>query len=197
MTGKNAIGHVRYGTAGGGEVENVQPHRIPAWPMAVRSAVAHNGQIANAAELRKELEDKGSIFWGSSDSEIILHLLQGTKGPLIEKIKQACNRLDGAFAFLILTEKNLYAVRDKNGLRPLSLAKQGDGWCVSSESCAFDIVGAHLVRDVRPGEIVKISAAGLESCFYTEETSCNLRAMEYIIPPGFRAGGAECARCAP
>ena len=179
MTGKNAIGHVRYGTAGGGEVENVQPI-VSRLANGGALAVAHNGQIANAAELRKELEDKGSIFWGSSDSEIILHLLQGTKGPLIEKIKQACNRLDGAFAFLILTEKNLYAVRDKNGLRPLSLAKQGDGWCVSSESCAFDIVGAHLVRDVRPGEIVKISAAGLESCFYTEETSCNLCAMEYI-----------------
>ena len=167
------------GTAGGGEVENVQPI-VSRLANGGALAVAHNGQIANAAELRKELEDKGSIFWGSSDSEIILHLLQGTKGPLIEKIKQACNRLDGAFAFLILTEKNLYAVRDKNGLRPLSLAKQGDGWCVSSESCAFDIVGAHLVRDVRPGEIVKISAAGLESCFYTEETSCNLCAMEYI-----------------
>ncbi|WP_395149992.1 amidophosphoribosyltransferase [uncultured Allofournierella sp.] len=179
LKGKNAIGHVRYGTAGGGELANVQP-LVARKANESALAVAHNGQIVNAAELRQELEDKGSIFWGTSDSEIILHLLQGEQGSLLEKIKKACRRLDGAFAFLILTEKNLYAIRDKNGLRPLSLAKQGDGWCVSSESCAFDIVGAQLVRDVKPGEIVKLSSDGIESFSYTEETSQNLCAMEYI-----------------
>lgn len=178
LPGLNAIGHVRYGTAGGGELENVQP--IVARAKIGTLAVAHNGQIVNADELRQELEDRGSIFHGSSDSEIILHLIQCEKGSLLEKIKKACLRLDGAFAFLIMTEKNLYAIRDRNGLRPLSLAKKGNGWYLSSETCAFDIVNADFVRDVAPGEIIKISAQGLETDFYTNITQKKLCAMEYV-----------------
>ena len=178
LPGRRAIGHVRYGTAGGSEVENVQP--IVARAKIGTLAVAHNGQIVNAEELRGELEDRGSIFHGSSDSEIILHLIQGEKGSLLEKIKKACLRLDGAFAFLILSDSSLYAIRDRNGLRPLSLAKRGDGWCVSSETCAFDIVNAEFVRDVAPGEIVKISAQGIESDFYKNITQKRLCAMEYV-----------------
>lgn len=178
LPGGNAIGHVRYGTAGGGELENVQP--IVARAKIGTLAVAHNGQIVNAEELREELEDRGSIFHGSSDSEIILHLIQCEKGTLLEKIKKACLRLDGGFAFLIMTEKNLYAIRDRNGLRPLSLAKRGGGWFVSSETCAFDIVNAQFVRDVAPGEIVKITAQGVETDFYTNITQKKLCAMEYV-----------------
>lgn len=178
LPGHNAVGHVRYGTAGGDEIENVQP--IVARAKIGALAVCHNGQIVNADGLRQELEDQGSIFHGSSDSEIILHLIQRGTGTLLEKICAACNRLDGAFAFLILTEKNLYAIRDPSGLRPLSLAKRGQGWCVASESCAFDLLGAQFQRDVAPGEVLKISAAGVESVFYTAHTRHCLCAMEYV-----------------
>lgn len=178
LSGCNSIGHVRYATSGGSELENVQP--IVARSKIGCIAVAHNGQIVNADELRESLEEQGSIFHGSSDSEIILHLIQRAKGSLLEKIKAACRQLDGAFSVLILTEKSLYAIRDRNGLRPLSLARLGEGFCVSSETCAFDGVGAAFLRDIAPGEIVKCSARGMESCFYTAQTEPRLCAMEYI-----------------
>ena len=123
-------------------------------------AVVHNGQIVNAPELREKLENHGSIFRGTSDSEIILHMIQRRKGPLLDKIREACSLLDGAFSFLLLTEKNLYAIRDKNGLRPLSLGKLGESWCLSSETCAFEAVGA--------------------SCYYAEIRRHRLCAMEYV-----------------
>lgn len=178
LPGHNAVGHVRYGTAGGDEIENVQP--IVARARMGALAVCHNGQIVNADGLRQELEEQGSIFQGSSDSEVILHLIQRGTGTLLEKLCAACSRLDGAFAFLILTEKNLYAIRDRSGLRPLSLARRGGGWCVASESCVFDLLGAEFQRDVAPGEMLKISAAGVESTFYTAHTQHRLCAMEYV-----------------
>ena len=179
LSGRNAIGHVRYATAGGREMENVQP--LLARAQIGTIAAAHNGQIVNANVLRGELEQQGSIFHCTSDSEIILHLIQRGSGSLLDKIAHACRRMDGAFSFVLITEKNLYAVRDKNGLRPLCLGKLPDGGvCAASESCALDAMGAELVRDVRPGEIVKCSAAGLESVFYTDASRCRLCAMEYI-----------------
>ena len=178
LTGKNSIGHVRYSTAGGSERENIQP--ILARGYMGTLAVAHNGQIVNAPELRRQLENQGSIFSGSSDSEIILHLIQREKGSLLQKIQTACRRLEGAFAFLIMTEKNLYAVRDRHGLRPLAAARLGQGFCVGSESCAFDLVDASFWRDVQPGEILKFSAQGVSSYFYTQDTEQRLCAMEYI-----------------
>ena len=178
LNGTNSIGHVRYSTAGGNEIENVQP--IVARARIGSIAVVHNGQIVNADALKEELEERGSIFHGSSDSEIILHLIQGEKGSLLEKIKEACRRLEGAFTFLLLTEKNMYAIRDKNGLRPLSIASRQGGYCISSETCAFDAVNGEFVRDIRPGEILKLSANGLESCFYTEDIHPRLCAMEHV-----------------
>lgn len=178
LSGENSIGHVRYSTAGGSERENIQP--ILARGYMGTLAVAHNGQIVNAPELRQQLESQGSIFSGSSDSEIILHLIQREKGSLLQKIQKACRRLEGAFAFLIMTEKNLYAVRDRHGLRPLAAARLGQGFCVGSESCAFDLVDASFWRDVQPGEILKFSAQGVSSYFYTQDTEQRLCAMEYI-----------------
>ena len=178
LPGQNCIGHVRYATAGGHELANVQP--IVARAKVGTIAVAHNGQIVNAEELREELENQGSIFQGTSDTEIILHLIQREKGSLQEKIAKACQRLEGGFAFLILSEKNLYAIRDKNGLRPLSIAKLGDGYCISSESCSFSVINAQFIRDVEPGEIVKFSSHGVESSFYTQDTRKKVCAMEYI-----------------
>ena len=178
LRGSNAVGHVRYSTEGGEELENVQP--LVARAQIGSLAVVHNGQIVNAAELRLEQEEKGHIFHGTSDSEIILHLIQGEKGPLMEKIRKACSRLEGAFAFLILTEKSLYAIRDRHGLRPLSIGYLGDGYLVSSETCGFDAVGGEFWRDVEPGEIVKFSQDGIEFCYYTEKIEHKLCSMEHI-----------------
>ena len=178
LPGDNSIGHVRYSTAGPDVVENVQP--LVARSQIGSIAVAHNGQIVNANVLRRELEEQGSIFFSSSDSEIILHLIQRGHGTLAEKICGACRRMEGAFAFVVLTEHTLYAVRDANGLRPLSLARFDGGYCVSSESCASLTLGARWHRDILPGEVLKLSAQGLLSCFYTEKTRQRLCAMEYI-----------------
>ena len=154
LTGNNAIGHVRYSTEGGNEIENVQPLMVRAH--TGHFAVVHNGQVVNAHELKMQMENEGSIFQGSSDSEVLIHLIQKEVGSFSEKIKKACNKLEGAFAFIILTKDCLYAIRDKNGLRPLSIAKLDEGYCLSSETCAFEIVNAKFIRDVEPGEVVKI-----------------------------------------
>lgn len=179
LAGSCAVGHVRYGTgrrqrnpehpAAGGE----GPHRLP-WPQCTTA------RSSTRAELEDALESRGSIFQGTSDSEILLHMIQRGRGTLLEKITAACRRLDGAFAFLILTEKSLYAVRDKNGLRPLSLGQIDGGFCLSSETCAFENIGAHFIRDIEPGEIVKLSDKGLESSYYTADRQHRLCAMEYV-----------------
>lgn len=178
LPGSNSIGHVRYSTEGGEELENVQP--LVARSHVGSLAVVHNGQIVNAAELRLEQEEMGHIFHGTSDSEIILHLIQGEKGPLMEKIQKACRRLEGAFAFLILTAESLYAIRDRHGLRPLSIGYLNDGYLVSSETCGFDAVGGEFWRDVEPGEIVKFSKEGIEFCYYTDQIEQKLCSMEHI-----------------
>lgn len=121
LSGKMSIGHVRYSTAGGGGIDNVQP-------LLIRShtgdfVIAHNGNIVNAKELKMQLEAMGSIFYSTSDSEIIGHLIQREAGSFEEKILKALPRLEGAFSFLIMDKENLYVIRDKNGFRPLSIAK--------------------------------------------------------------------------
>lgn len=178
LPGDNSIGHVRYSTAGGDVAENVQPLMARAQIGSI--AAAHNGQIVNANVLRKRLEEQGSIFFSTSDSEIILHLIQRGKGSMMEKIASACRQMDGAFAFLVLTEHSLYAARDRYGLRPLSMATFDDGYCVSSETCAIEAIQAKWLRDIRPGEIVKFSEQGVQSRFYAQERSHRLCAMEYI-----------------
>lgn len=178
MTGIHAIGHVRYSTDGGNEIENVQPIMVRAH--TGHFGAVHNGQIVNAAELKEELENLGSIFQGSSDSEIMLHLIQRESGTFVEKIIGACRKMEGAYAFIIMTKDCMYAVRDKNGLRPLSLAFLEDGYCISSETCAFDIVGAKFIRDIEPGEVVRIASDGLKSFHYTDKIQHKMCAMEYI-----------------
>lgn len=139
LPGRHAIGHVRYSTADANQIENVQPIMVRSHTASF--AVAHNGQIVNAPELRHELEKRGSIFQGVSDSELLAHMIQVEEGSFEECIVKACRRFEGAFAFVILTNKAIYAVRDKNGLRPVSIAKLPEGgYCVSSETCAYDIV---------------------------------------------------------
>ncbi|MEG0736451.1 MAG: amidophosphoribosyltransferase [Longicatena sp.] len=178
LMGELAIGHVRYATAGGNELENVQP--LHANLNHGEFSVCHNGQIVNAKDLRIELENKGSIFQGTSDSEIILHLIQREKGTFLERIKRAFSKLEGAFAALVLTNDSIFAIRDHNGLRPLSYASLQDGYCISSESCAFLTTSAEFIADVEPGEVVCFTPQGIVKDHYREMKQCAMCAMEYI-----------------
>lgn len=182
LPGSMAIGHVRYSTTGGSCIENVQPflfhHNTGDF------ALAHNGNLVNSPQLRRYLEDNGSLFQSSSDSEILAHLIRKDtkerKRPRIFAIREALNMIEGAFAFLILTEHRIYACRDKHGLRPLSLARLGDGYVLSSETCAFDVIGAQFIRDIEPGEIVSIDSQGIRSNRYSDFRHHFICAMEYI-----------------
>lgn len=180
LKGDTAIGHVRYSTSGGGGIENVQPflfrHHTGDF------GLCHNGNIVNSQELRRFLEIQGSIFQSTSDTEIFAHLIKKDKNTnRVEAIKNALNRLEGAFAFLALTRERLYIMRDKNSLRPLSLGKLNGGYVVSSETCAFEIVGATFIRDIKPGEILILDRNGdVSSDYYAKKTYPNMCAMEYI-----------------
>ena len=131
LKGNLAIGHVRYSTAGGQELENIQP--IVSRGHKGSIGIAHNGQIDNDKELRLELENQGCIFQGTADSEVILHLIQKQTGTLLERIQKAADRIDGAFSFIVMDEEKMYACRDKYGLRPLSFASYENGYVISSE----------------------------------------------------------------
>lgn len=180
LKGRNAIGHVRYSTSAKGGLENIQPllfrHHTGDF------ALCHNGNLVNSNELRLSLELKGSIFQSSSDTEVFAHLLKREKTKnRTEAIKNALNQIEGAFAFLALMKKQIVIMRDKNSLRPLSLAKLNGGYVVASETCAFEAVGATFIRDIKPGEILIINDAGkMESSSYAQKTYKNMCAMEYI-----------------
>lgn len=179
MIGDYAIGHVRYSTAGGGGIANVQPLLFRTLNGSL--GIAHNGNIVNANILKAELEKKGSIFSSTSDTEILGHLIMREEGRMIDRICNSLNRLDGAFAFLILIENALYVARDKYGLRPISIGQLPNGaYIFSSETCAFEVVGAKFVRDLEPGEIVRIKDGELKSKQYTNEVMDKICAMEYI-----------------
>lgn len=179
MQGDYAIGHVRYSTAGGGGIANVQPLLFRTLNGSL--GIAHNGNIVNANFLKAELEKKGSIFSSTSDTEILGHLIMREEGRMIDRICNSLNRLDGAFAFLILIENALYVARDKYGLRPISMGQLPNGaYVFSSETCAFEVVGAKFVRDLEPGEIVRVKNGNLKSMLYTNDVVDKICAMEYI-----------------
>ncbi|KJR41507.1 amidophosphoribosyltransferase [Candidatus Magnetoovum chiemensis] len=163
LNGRIAIGHNRYSTAGGNELKNVQP--IMANFSLGYLALAHNGNITNAFELKENLEAQGAVFQSNSDSEVILHLIAHSQAKtLYEKIIDAVNTIKGAYSLLIMTDSQLIAVRDGYGVRPLSLGKLKDGcYAVSSESCAFDLIDAAFKRDIEPGEMLIINEKGLLS----------------------------------
>ena len=161
LQGEIAVGHVRYSTTGSSAWENAQP----VWRSDRRQvALAHNGNLINAVELHSELSARGVQFRGTSDSEIIAALLSNHEAPRIEDaLAEVVPQLEGAFSTVVMTKDTVVAFRDPAGLRPLSLGKLGDRYCVASESCAFDIIGAELVREVEPGEMVSLSAHGIET----------------------------------
>ena len=163
--GQMAVGHCRYGTTGGCTRENAQP-------LVVRHikggmALAHNGNITNASELRMELELKGAIFSGTSDSEVISYVITRERlrtGSIEAAVCAALDSLKGAYSLAVMSPRKLIAARDPLGFRPLCIGELPDGWAVASESCALDAIGARFVRDVEPGEVVTISREnGIES----------------------------------
>ncbi|MGI2335044.1 MAG: amidophosphoribosyltransferase [Dehalogenimonas sp.] len=179
LTGHIAIGHNRYSTAGSSCSHNAQPVIVGEGDNQM--ALAHNGNITNAEELRRELEDLGYEFHTSTDSEVIANLIMAAPySDLTERIRHAMGRLLGAYSGTILTKDTLYAMRDPLGVRPLCLGTIGNGgWVVSSETCALGHIGADLVKEIEPGEIIRIDANGLES--YKEHSDRQaLCIFEYI-----------------
>jgi len=161
LRGTTAIGHVRYSTSGASVVENAQP--ILVRYAEGNLAIAHNGNLTNAHDIRKRLVEEGALFQTSSDSEVIVHLIARSRHDTIQaQIDDALTHLEGAFSLVIAVDETLYAVRDPFGFRPLILGRRGDAWVVASETCAFDIIGADYVRDVEPGEVLKIEGSKLE-----------------------------------
>ncbi len=153
LIGNSAVGHTRYSTAGEDSVLDAQP--IFARYDLGQIAVVHNGNLTNAKEVRRNLIKEGAIFQTFMDTENLIHLIaRSQKEHLYDRIIEALQQIEGAYSLIILSRKKMFAVRDPHGFRPLSLGKLGDGWVVASETCAFDLIGAEYVRDIRPGEMV-------------------------------------------
>ena len=180
LTGQAAIGHVRYATAGEASIDNIQPFHFKFYDMEF--GLAHNGNLTNTKTLKKELEHNGAIFSSSSDTEILAHLIRRSHNPsFMGKVKEALNTVKGGFAYLLMMEDKLIAALDPNGFRPLSIGKMANGAIVvSSETCAFEVVGAEWIRDVKPGEVVIIDNSGIQYDTYTTDTQLAICSMEYI-----------------
>jgi amidophosphoribosyltransferase len=159
LPGKMAAGHVRYSTTGGAGLRNVQP--LYADLAGGGFAVAHNGNISNAGTLREDLVRRGSIFQSTSDTEVIIHLVATSRYPTItDRLIDALRLLEGAYALIVMTPQGMIACRDPMGIRPLVMGRIGDATVFASESVAFDVMGAELVREVEPGELIKVDFDG-------------------------------------
>lgn len=162
LPGHVAIGHNRYSTAGTSVLKNVQP--IVANFSLGTLAIAHNGNLVDAVDIRSSLEEEGAIFQTSSDSEVIVHLIAHSKGnDFYERVANAVTQVNGSFSLLILREKEIIAVRDPYGVRPFSLGMKNGAYVLASETCAFDLIGATYIRDIEPGELLIINEEGLQS----------------------------------
>jgi amidophosphoribosyltransferase len=167
LKGSMAVGHVRYSTTGSSTLKNAQPLLIDYAKGSI--CIAHNGNLVNSLELRQLLEKSGSIFQTTTDSEIIIHLMAKAKSrDLKESLVYALRRIKGAYSLVMMDNDHLIGVRDPLGFRPLSLGKLGNSWCLASETCAFDLIGAKFIREIAPGEIIFIGRDGLKS-FLPEE----------------------------
>lgn len=162
LRGMSAIGHNRYSTSGGMQLRNIQP--VFADLASGGIAIAHNGNLTNAKMLKEKLVERGCIFQSTMDTEVIMHLIAISKGATIhDKIVDALSQVEGAYSLVILTPDSLIGVRDPNGVRPLALGRLGDAHIFASETCALDIIGADLVREVEPGEMVVLSREGIQT----------------------------------
>lgn len=180
LQGQAAIGHVRYATAGEASIDNIQPFCFNFYDMQL--GLAHNGNLTNSRRLKKELERDGAIFSSSSDTEILAHLIRRSHNPsFMGKVKEALSTVKGGFAYLLMLEDKMIAALDPNGFRPLSIGKMANGAIVvASETCAFEVVGAEWVRDVKPGEVVVIDDSGITYDSYTDDTQLAICSMEYV-----------------
>jgi len=162
LKGNAAVGHVRYSTTGSSVLKNAQPLLIDYAKGSI--CIAHNGNLINSLELRKDLENSGSIFQTTTDSEIIIHLMARARSrDVVDSLVYSLEKIKGAYSLLLMDNSRLIGVRDPWGFRPLCLGKLGGSWCLASETCAFDLIGAKYIREIEPGEIVLIDKNGLRS----------------------------------
>ena len=178
LKGDHSIGHNRYGTTGESALKNVQPLFSELKTGGV--AIAHNGNLTNTNFLKEKLIDQGSIFHSTSDTEVILHLMSSKKGNILEKIIYALKSISGAYSLLLLIKDSIIAIRDPFGIRPLVLGKLGESYIVSSESCGLDIIGAKLIRDIEPGEVLMIKNNTLTSIKPFKKNELRPCLFEYI-----------------
>ncbi len=196
LPGHMAIGHVRYSTTGSSVLSNAQP--FLAHHGDEYYALGHNGNLINAPLLRSELEDQGSIFQSTMDSEVIIHLMaRHLKNGLEKALTEALARVQGAYSLVMLTRDKVIAARDPRGFRPLALASLNGGWAVASETCAFDLVGARYLRDIEPGEIIVIDQSGLKSIkpFPKVKTSHCIFELIYFARPDSQIFGQNVYMC--
>ncbi|MFP4236350.1 MAG: amidophosphoribosyltransferase [Desulfonatronovibrio sp.] len=185
LKGEISLGHIRYSTTGASLIRNAQPFLVRFKGMSI--AIGHNGNIINTYDLRKELEEQGSIFQTTMDSEIIVHLISKylNGNTLEEALTLALSRIKGAYSLLILANDKLIAVRDPSGFRPLSIGRLGDSYVFASETCAFDLLEAEYLRCVKPGEMVTIQNGNLYSSQFAEvqkNTSCIFELIYFARP---------------
>jgi amidophosphoribosyltransferase len=179
LPGSVAIGHTRYSTAGDTTLMNAQPVVIDCNKGKI--ALAHNGNLTSALELRRKLEHRGSIFQTTSDTEVIVHLIaRSSARNLTGAIADALNQVEGAYSLLLLTRDEIFAIRDPRGFRPLCIGRVGGVWVAASETCAFDLIDAEYVREVEPGEMVRISRSGIESIRFAPERPPSYCIFEHV-----------------
>jgi amidophosphoribosyltransferase len=179
LKGAFALGHNRYSTTGGSSARNIQPMFADLAGGGI--AIAHNGNLTNARILRTELVKEGAIFQSTSDTETIIHLVARSRfSPIVERLIDALKQVEGAYSLVALTSKKLIGVRDPFGVRPLVLGDLDGAPILASETCALDIIGAHFVRDVKPGEMVVVTNDGIESYFPFASQPERFCVFEYI-----------------
>lgn len=192
LKGHAAIGHNRYSTTGEASLRNVQP--IYADLALGGFAVAHNGNLTNAAAIREELVNKGSLFQSTSDTEVIVHLMAVShETSAVDKLVEAVNEIKGAYSLVAVTDDMLIGVRDPFGIRPLCLGKLGGAYIMTSESCALDIIGADFIRDIEAGEMVIVDKSGLRSLRPFKTTQKRFCIFEYVYfarPDSFMEGNS-------
>ncbi|MDX1673075.1 MAG: amidophosphoribosyltransferase, partial [Balneolaceae bacterium] len=182
LKGRSAIGHNRYSTTGASKnPANIQPFRVHYRKGNI--ALGHNGNLANARQLRDRFRQQGVLFQSTSDTELILHLIsQSQKDQQIDQILEALEQVEGAYSLVLLTDDKLIAVRDPNGFRPLALGKIDGSYCVASETCAFDIINAEYVRDIEPGEVLVVD----------RQTSTTGEPVSYHLEPEYGTDTSQC-----
>ncbi len=190
LSGKSAIGHVRYSTAGSSELKNAQPFAVDSYKGSL--AIAHNGNLTNAFLIKNDLESRGSIFQSNMDTEVIVHLMARSKEKsFVERTVHALRQVEGAYSLLILAEKEMIAARDPFGFRPLVLGQLKDAPVVASETCAFDLIGAKFVREIEPGEVLLINEEGIKSFKpfpYKPRHQCVFEFIYFARPDSFLFG---------